>query len=147
MEKSLRLVIVLCVTVIIGAVFLQVFARRFIAVPLVWSEEIARYAFIWMVLLAASLGVKKRTHFLVSFIAEKFPPSLKRVADLVIYLLMMIVVIFFIFQGIDYALMGAETISPHMNIRMIWIYSAIPVAAFIMMIYLVFNLKKLVKGK
>jgi TRAP-type C4-dicarboxylate transport system permease small subunit len=100
-----------------------------------------------MVLLGASIGVQKRSHFVVSFIADKFPIRYKKIVNLMIYSLMIIVCFFLLVQGIDYAGMGMSKISPHTQIKMMWIYSAVPISASMMLLYLIIHLKDALKTR
>lgn len=48
--------------VIILSIFAQVISRYGFSRPIVWVEEAATYAFIWIVFLGASIGVKRLSH-------------------------------------------------------------------------------------
>ena len=43
-------------------VFLQVIFRYLLDAPIDWSEEMASFAFVWMALLGASVGLKNDEH-------------------------------------------------------------------------------------
>ena len=51
----------------------QVFMRYVMAASLSWSEELARYLFIWMAYIAISYGVKKEQHVSVEAFTLLFP--------------------------------------------------------------------------
>ena len=68
------LVITVCVVVL-----LQVLMRYLFATPNPWSEELSRFAFIWVSLLGASLAVEHRAHFGFDQVTKKLaPPSAAR---------------------------------------------------------------------
>jgi TRAP-type C4-dicarboxylate transport system permease small subunit len=58
-EKILLMIILSIMCILIG---LQIIFRYFLNFPLASTEEIARYFFIWLIYLAASLAIKKRRH-------------------------------------------------------------------------------------
>jgi TRAP-type C4-dicarboxylate transport system permease small subunit len=147
-EKITKHLMFYIMAVLIIAVFLQVFARVFVLVPMVWTEELARYAFVWMVFLGASIGVKKHTHFSLTFIIDKFPAFLKKFINIFITSLIFIAIIVMLIQGTRYTLFtGLKSSAPHLGISMAFVFSAIPVSALLMLLYLVVDIKKLILAK
>ena len=55
LEESLRFALLALFAVIIVCVSLQVFFRYVLNDPLTWSEELARFSFMWMVFLGWGL--------------------------------------------------------------------------------------------
>src|SRR5690606_29046035 len=52
-------------------VTMQIFSRFTDLIPhYIWTEEMARFLFVWLVMLGAALGVREGTHFVV----DVFPP-------------------------------------------------------------------------
>ena len=57
-------VLVISVVVLIFPVSLQIFSRYTDLIPsYIWTEEMARFLFIWMVLIGAMVGVRESSHF------------------------------------------------------------------------------------
>jgi len=56
----------------------QVFARYVLNRSLVWSEELARYLFVYLVFLGAAMALARQRHIQVSVVVERLPPSLRR---------------------------------------------------------------------
>jgi TRAP-type transport system small permease protein len=54
-----------------ACVFAQVVFRYFLGDPLVWSDELARYLFIWCSLLGWVIAARKRSHLSVSIMADR----------------------------------------------------------------------------
>ena len=54
-----------------AAILIQIFAR-YAAIPLLWTEELANYSFIWAVFMGASVMVFNRAHFAFSFFSSRF---------------------------------------------------------------------------
>jgi len=46
-------------------IFLQVIFRYFLLQSLSWSEEVARYLFVWLTFLGASVVARSRSHIMV----------------------------------------------------------------------------------
>jgi TRAP-type C4-dicarboxylate transport system permease small subunit len=52
------------VAILIVPVSLQIFSRYTDLIPsYIWTEEMARFLFIWMIMIGAMLGVREGTHF------------------------------------------------------------------------------------
>lgn len=58
-EEILVIILLAGMSIIIG---IQVFMRYVLKSSLSWSEELARYMFIWMIYIGISYGVKKDKH-------------------------------------------------------------------------------------
>ena len=66
------LVAVLLFAALTAVVGLQVVNRLALHLPIIWSEEAARFLFFWVVLLGAAIGVRQRRHFVLD-VAPKRP--------------------------------------------------------------------------
>jgi TRAP-type C4-dicarboxylate transport system permease small subunit len=62
------------VAIIIIPVSLQIFSRFTAVIPhYIWTEELARFLLVWMVMLGAILGVREGTHFVVDVFPRLSP--------------------------------------------------------------------------
>lgn len=132
-EAALLIGLVSVMTII---VFLQVVYRYVLVQPLHWSEEMARYLFVWLSILGATLAVQKRGHFGLDIFYRMLPDRGRRVLEFVLHLLMGTVIFVILVQGI---LLVQKTIpqeSPAMGISMGWAYACLPVGAGLMAIHL-----------
>ncbi|MCC8191081.1 MAG: TRAP transporter small permease subunit [Planctomycetes bacterium] len=62
-------------TVLLGVFFIAIvlqIAARYLQIPLLWTEEVANYSFIWAVFMGASAMVYHRAHFSFSFFRDRF---------------------------------------------------------------------------
>ena len=71
------------VTLVLLAVLLlvvggQVFSRYALNHSLFWSEELARYLFIYLVFLGSAIVLRRNGHIQVSFFVERLPPGVRR---------------------------------------------------------------------
>ena len=130
-------VLIALLVVMTTVVFLQVIYRYVLTQPLYWSEEFARYLFVWLSIIGAALGLQKRGHFGLDILFRMIPGQLKRFAGLAIHLLTGIVVLVILGEGILLVVKTASQESPAMGIPMSWAYACLPVGAALMMIHLV----------
>jgi TRAP-type C4-dicarboxylate transport system permease small subunit len=117
-------------------VLLQVIYRYLLKQPLYWSEELARYLFVWISILGAALGLRRRVHFGMDFFFKMLPIRWRRRFSFFISLLMGIVVMVLLTQGILLVQKTIDQESPAMEISMGWAYASIPVGAVLMAIHL-----------
>lgn len=78
LDGILDRVTLLLLTILLLVVGAQIFARYVLNHSLYWSEELARYLFIYLVFLGAAIVLRREGHIQVSFFVEKFPPLLRR---------------------------------------------------------------------
>lgn len=78
LDGILDRVTLLLLTILLVVVGAQIFARYVLNHSLFWSEELARYLFIYLVFLGAAIVLRREGHIQVSFFVEKFPPLLRR---------------------------------------------------------------------
>jgi TRAP-type transport system small permease protein len=77
-EFLVKAVLVALVAVMVAVSLAQVFWRYVFHDPLIWSEELARYAFVWIAYLSAWLTWKHRAHIALDAIAFLKLPDLER---------------------------------------------------------------------
>lgn len=61
--------------ILLSVFFLAILAQisaRYLSIPLVWTEELANYSFIWAVFMGASVMVYHKGHFSFTFFSERF---------------------------------------------------------------------------
>ena len=59
-------------------VFIQVVMRYVFSNSLSWSEELARFIFLWLSWIGASYAVKERSHFRVEMFADMIKGTARR---------------------------------------------------------------------
>ena len=70
-SRLLSWLLVASVAILIIPVSLQIFSRYTALIPsYIWTEEMARFCFIWSIMLGAMLGIREGTHFVV----DLWPP-------------------------------------------------------------------------
>jgi len=132
-EAAVLIGLVVIMTVV---VFLQVVYRYVLTQPLHWSEELARYLFVWISILGAALGLQKRGHFGMDFFYRMLPDKGRRLLLFMIYLLMGVVILVLLIQGIALVQKTTAQQSPAMEISMGWAYACLPVGGALMVIHL-----------
>jgi TRAP-type C4-dicarboxylate transport system permease small subunit len=121
-----------------AVVALQVLNRLVLHLPLIWSEEVARFLFFWVVLLGAAMSVRTRRHFVIDLPMGRRAAG-RTVPRLVLDLLPDVCVlgfgVFLLVQGIGYAEVGLFRTATNSEINMAVVYAAIPVFAALTIVY------------
>lgn len=81
-----------------GLVLAQVVARKFFE-PLVWSEELARYTFIWVCYLGWVIANSKRSHIRISLVTDRAGRRLKAALVAFAELLLLALALIFLING------------------------------------------------
>lgn len=88
LESTICMILLSSFTVVL---FLQVVMRKVFNNSLSWSEELARYLFIWMVFIGISYGAKQMKHLKIDVFLKIFP---KKVRPYIIIFADVIVLVF-----------------------------------------------------
>jgi TRAP-type C4-dicarboxylate transport system permease small subunit len=121
---------------------LQIICRFVLKIPASWTEETAKYAFIWMTFVGSSLGAKIQSHIRV----DMFENSLKGTPRLIVNLLNQFIFLVFavimtvVGIGMCISLLSRPQLSPALKIPMQWIYAALPVGMGLMCVRIALNL-------
>jgi TRAP-type C4-dicarboxylate transport system permease small subunit len=148
--RLLNLLLVVTVAILVIPVTIQILSRHTPLVPtLIWTEEMARFFFIWMIMIGSMVGIRDGAHFDVDLWPELAPRAnalLRLVAD--VFVLAMALV--FIWYGIRFVQFGWDQTSELAELPMVWIFTAWPLAGFTWVVFLgerfLANLRILVRG-
>ena len=138
--KVLNVLLGLSVALLVVPVTLQMISRFTALIPAwIWTEEMARFLFIWMVMLGAMLGVRDASHFDVDVWPElkPRPNALLRIVSMVFVLLFALV---FVWYGIKFVQFGWNQTSELADLPMAWIFIAWPITG---VTWLVFGIQRL----
>ena len=137
--------VVVLLAVIIFAVFYQVVLRYVVSRPPRWTEELARYCLVWMVLLGSSVCIRKGKHFNVDAVTGFMSNKAVFVLAIVLNLLIGMFLVYVIQYGIPVTIRGLGAVSPAMQIRMALVYAGIPIAGVAMLMETIILLVELVR--
>lgn len=123
-------------------ILLQIILKWF-HMPLSWSEEMARYMFIWLIYISSAYAVKKRTHIKVEIISlllkEKGNFVLDVIADLAFLVFATVIAYFGWIATYKIAFVNVQY-SPSMHINMGIAYMSFALGCTLMAIRLIQDL-------
>ena len=135
-HRLLTWLMVATVAVLIVPVTLQIVSRYTALIPSwIWTEELSRFLFIWMVMLGAMIGIREGTHFEVDVwpdLAPK-PTALLRIVSNIFVLVFALV---FVWWGIQFVRFGWDQTSELAELPMTFIFIAWPVAGVTWVLFL-----------
>lgn len=134
LERLLHVVLLALVFGFIVLVIYQVLSRNLPMMPRIyWTEEFSRFAFQWMVMLGAAVGVLHADHFVL----EAFPRgSRSDLATRIIRDLACLAIgAIFVWYGREFALSGLRRHATASGLSMIYVYSAFTVSGTFMVLF------------
>ena len=125
------------VGVLIIPVTIQVVARYTALIPAwIWTEELSRFLFIWMVMLGSMIAVREGTHFVVD-VWPALGPRPAAALQIVCNLFVLAFAIVFLWWGIQFVRFGWHQTSELADLPMPFIFAAWPVAGLTWTLFLV----------
>jgi TRAP-type C4-dicarboxylate transport system permease small subunit len=128
----------------------QVVSRYFLGISTSFTDELARFLFIWVSLLGAAYVFGKRGHIAITGLIEFLPASPRRITDTVIALLVVLFSAVILGVGgfilVDKAVLLGQ-VSPAMLLPMGYVYSVIPISGAVTAMYALLVVAELWAGE
>jgi TRAP-type C4-dicarboxylate transport system permease small subunit len=135
-SRLLTWLMVVTVAVLVFPVSLQVFSRYTALIPsYIWTEELSRFLFIWMVMLGAMIGIKEGTHFEVDIWPE-LGPRANAALKIVSHVFVLIFALVFVHWGIKFVQFGWYQESELAELPMPFIFLAWPLTGATWLVFL-----------
>lgn len=125
----------------------QVFSRQVLNQPSGWSEELAKYLFIWLGLFGSALVFGERGHIAVDFAVKKLP----NMAQVIVSALVQVAIL--VFTGMVLLWGG------YLVVRLAWnqnltglpvnvgpLYLALPISGVLIAFYTIYHLVRILSG-
>ena len=107
---------------------LQVFCRLFFT-AITWSEELAKYIFVWVVFIGMSYGIGKRTHIRLDFFVEKLPAKMVKLAEIISDVICILIFAYLFVRSIEYfQFQATQNTATLPGIHMGYVVAAVPVS-------------------
>ncbi len=134
--RLLQILLTLLMAGLLVPVGLQILSRYTGLIPrYIWTEEIARFCFIWIVMIGAMIAVRDGTHFDVD-ILPRLGQRANAVLRLFTHLAMLAVALIFVTYGYQFAKFGSIQTSEIAGLPMLTIYIAWPFAGITWLAFL-----------
>ena len=135
--RLLKWTLTVLMGLIIFPVSLQILSRYTGIIPrYIWTEEVARFCFVWIIMIGAMIAVRDGTHFDVDLLPHPKTNKSKAIRDLVVNAAIAVMGGFFAYYGFKFAQFGFIQNSEMSGINMATIYVAFPLAGFTWLLFL-----------
>ena len=130
-------------------VFFQVVMRYVFKNSLSWSEELARYLFLWQIWIGASFAVKEHRHLRIEVLLDQFQGRARQGFELAVLVIWFGFSLFLAKEGFELARMLFERgqVSPAMQIPMGYAYAAVPVGCGLMAVRLIGEMAGILRSR
>ena len=134
--RLLNWLLIVTVGVLIIPVSMQIFSRYTTLIPsYIWTEELARFVFIWMIMLGAMIGVRETSHFDVD-IWPRLGSRANAALRLVTNIFTLVFALVFVFSGIEFTRFAIYRISELAELPLWIIHIAWPITGLAWIVFL-----------
>lgn len=134
--KYVDVIVVVSCTFLCFTIALQIFNRFCIQIPLPWTEEYAKYIFVWLSMFGSAKALRERSHIFVDVIEVSVKGKTAYFCNLATDIVCLVFCIILFYVSVPWCLsnfdVGTEAIP---EIAMGWFYLCIPVATFLMILF------------
>lgn len=131
-NKYLKYVTIISMSAMLLVIFLQVIFRYVFHHSLTFSEELARYLFVYTVFFGTAIVARQNGHIVMGVLTQKLKGKVAKYTKIVAYACTLLFVVILFYQGIRMMMLTSYQLSPALRISMSYVYFAIPAASFVM---------------
>jgi TRAP-type C4-dicarboxylate transport system permease small subunit len=119
--------------------FIQVLFRYIFHLSLAWSEELARYLFLWLAALASAYAFKLKSHFALRFLVDRFGKGLQKATGTFVSFVISGFLVIFVWKATEFTFSMAKQVAPSTQMSMAVPYSSAIVGGVLMLYYVIRN--------
>ncbi|WP_434311063.1 TRAP transporter small permease [Hominifimenecus sp. rT4P-3] len=146
-NRILGFLIVLLFAAMFGSCILQVVTRYVLNNSLVWTDELARYTFIWGNMLGAAYCTWTFGHATLTVCLDRFPAGVRRILQILTYLLVAAIGCVLVVAGIRLMPVVAVQKSPALHLPMRYVYSSVLVGGVLFVLYSIGHILNFLGGE
>lgn len=141
LNRILSTIVIALFAVLLVLVVWQVFTRLVLAAPSTWTEEAARFTFVWVSFIGIAVATGQKLDVVMDFVVEKLPTKIQRGADVIAYLSTLSFVVYaLIYGGGKQAALAWEQANPILPLTQGQLYLAMPIAGILLALYLILHI-------
>lgn len=138
LDRILGSVLVLLMALMVVAVLWQIFSRYVMNSPSSFTEELARYVFIWIGILGAAYATGQQTHLSIDILPPKLEPKNRvRLLIGINILIILFSLTVLVIGGLNLVYVNYELgqSSAALGLPLSYVYSVIPLSGILVIIY------------
>ncbi len=123
--------------------FYQILARDIFVISSMWTEELARFLFVWIVFLGAATLIDGNEHIRIAILIDRLPLAVSRMIRVVSNLLILAFGVIFVWSAYLNFLNNWDFYAPSMDwMRLSYLYLGLLISGVLTIWYLLVNLLK-----
>lgn len=132
-DKTEEVILVISLAVTVCLIFAQILMRWLFNNSITWSEELARYIFIWQIWLGTSIGFKGDKHIKITIIRDLFKEKGRAVYDIIARCILLVFCAVMVVMGMKMVAQLEHThyLSAALRMPLSWVYMALPFSSLI----------------
>lgn len=146
LDKVLSFLVVSSFLLMISVVILQILARYALPWSPNWTEEMARFCFIYMVSLGAGLAIQDRGYVSVNTLLDNLTPPARKRLEIIILVFVIILMVTMFVVSIPLVQIVSLQISPAMQLNMSIMYGSMACMGLFVSIYSILQLIERIKA-
>jgi TRAP-type transport system small permease protein len=145
--RLIEIVMVFCLAAMLVMVFGNVLLRIFLNTGIDLSEEMPRFAFVWMTFLGAIVGMKRRAHLGVDMLIRALPVLGRKVCWAITQTVILICCVYIVIGTYMQHDIIAGNSSPVAQISMLWVFGVSYLTGTAIALICLSNLYRLITGQ
>ena len=140
-DKILEVLGIICLSIMTIMIVYQVVARYVFNKPSAFSEALAQFLFVWMIMFGSAYVYGTLEHLTIDILKDKFPPKLNLVVEIFTNIcLFVFVLLICVIGGYLYTTGQVKQIDAALHISKAIMYASVPFTGVITMYYAVYNI-------
>lgn len=137
----------LAFAVLAGAVLLQVFSRTFLPQSPVWTEELTRFALLYLVGFGVGLSLRSGDLVNVDLVLELLPRPARRLLEVAAAAVTALFAFALLAPAWQFMRIGAFQTSPALGWRMDWIFASMPLLMLMLGLFAALRARDALRGE
>lgn len=138
LDLSLEILVMTAMALLVIDVSWQVFTRLVLKNPSTITEELAVFMIIWVALLGSAVALNRGAHLGIDYFVGKLPVRMRIGTEVFVFLCIGLFSLFvMVIGGASLVMRTLELgqISPALNLKIGYVYLAIPISGFFLVLY------------
>ena len=135
LEKAIEIIMAVLIGAFTLLILVQVVSRYIFNNTVTWSEQAARYLFIWMVFLGMPILYRHGEHVGFTMVVERFPKKVQDIIGIIIHLLVLVFCVFWLIQAIKFCGQVSGKKMVGLGLPQIYVHACQPTCAVLMIIF------------
>jgi len=128
-ERAVDVLAIVTFSGMFACVLAQVIFRYFLNDPLTWSDELARYLFVWCAFLGWVIAARRRSHLAITMMQSRLSARPRAALAVCAALAAVAFAIILSYYGVQITLRNADVETPSLFFTIGVVYAIVPVAA------------------